>query len=213
MRTDFERHLLLLLTQRPQIHLPSVHQLLGLCRQQAHQETNAAWITFWNLAARYFNALRRDEPAQWSDAEAATAAQVLNGVLLHQSFANLGPEAVNDLDTINQMLFLDQADALTRGLAQSVGEHLSEGAAWPEGAADSARLLAQLAQDVSLAAVQQLADALATQLERVGANPATSEAQASLQGVEELSRLLHQFAGGTIGTPEPAVLSALRGAA
>ena len=45
------------------------------------------------------------------------------------------------------------------------------------------------------------------------ARRAASEAQASLQGVEELTRLLHQFAGGTIGTPEPAVLSALRGAA
>ena len=59
LRHDFEQHLLTLLRRRPVIDLPSVVRLHALCQQQLAHETNSAWMTFWNLASRYFSGLRR----------------------------------------------------------------------------------------------------------------------------------------------------------
>jgi hypothetical protein len=71
--------------------------------------------------------------------------------------------------------------------------------------------MAQLAREVSLSSVHQVADALASQLARLRTTRIVSDIQTSLQGAQEVSRLLHQFAVGNVRAPQESVLVALRG--
>lgn len=215
LRHDFEQHLLTLLRRRPVIDLPSVVRLHALCQQQLAHETNSAWMTFWNLASRYFSGLRRAGEREFSAAEASAASQIMSGILLREQFDEHQSdgqqvEGLQDLELVNQLLFLEQADVLAQRL-----EHLLHGCAeqpdqWPDHLPEDARNMALLAQDISLSAVQQVADALAAQLARLRVTRVVDDIQASLQATQEVTRLLHQFAAGSIQTPQPHVLEALR---
>ena len=70
--------------------------------------------------------------------------------------------------------------------------------------------LAELASDVSLSGVQQVADALASHVARLRTSRVVADITASLQGAQEVSRLLHQFAVGNEHVPQENVLAALR---
>lgn len=210
LRQDFEQHLLTLLQHRPLIHLPSVLRLLSLCQQQLAQETNSAWMTFWSLASRYFNGLKRTPGREFTVAEASAASQIMSGLLLRQQFDHEPTEGIQNLEVVNHLLFLEQADVLTQRLALLLHDCAEQPDVWPEHLQDDARCMAQLAQDMSLSAVQQVADALAAQLARLRVNRVVDDIRASLQATQEVSRLLHQFAAGSIQTPQPHVLEALR---
>ena len=71
--------------------------------------------------------------------------------------------------------------------------------------------MSQLAEDVQLTAVQQVADLLAVQLARLRAKRAADDIKTSLSGAQEVSRLLQHFAVGSVREPQPKVLMALRG--
>lgn len=210
VRQDFEQHLLALLRHRPSIHLPSVVRLHALCQQQLTQETNSAWMTFWTLASRYFSGLRRSGEREFSAAETNAASQIMSGILLREQFDEAQSEGLQDLELVNQLLFLEQADVLAQRLAHLLNECAEQPERWPENLPEDARNMALLAQDVSLAGVQQVADALAAQLARLRANRVAEDIRASLQATQEVTRLLHQFAAGSIQTPQPHVLEALR---
>jgi hypothetical protein len=71
--------------------------------------------------------------------------------------------------------------------------------------------MAELASDVSLEGVQQVADTLASQLARLRTQRVVADIHASVQGAQEVSRLLQQFAVGHVRAPQENVLAALRG--
>jgi hypothetical protein len=211
VRQDFEQHLLTMLRHRPAIHLPSVVRLHALCQQQLVHETNSAWMTFWTLASRYFSGLRRSsEQREFSAAEASAASQIMSGILLREQFDEQVVEGLQDLELVNQLLFLEQADVLAQRLEALLHECAEQPEHWPDNLPDDARNMALLAQDISLSAVQQVADALAAQLARLRVNRVVDDIRASLQATQEVTRLLHQFAAGSIQTPQPHVLEALR---
>jgi hypothetical protein len=210
VRQDFEQHLLTMLRHRPAVHLPSVVRLNALCQQQLSQETNSAWMTFWTLASRYFSGLRRTADREFSAAEASAASQIMSGILLREQFDEQVVEGLQDLELVNQLLFLEQADVLAQRLEALLHECAQQPDHWSDNLPDDARNMALLAQDISLSAVQQVADALAAQLARLRVNRVVDDIRASLQATQEVTRLLHQFAAGSIQTPQPHVLEALR---
>ena len=71
--------------------------------------------------------------------------------------------------------------------------------------------MAQLAQDVQLTAVQQVADSLGVQLARLRAKRVAEDIKTSLSGAQEVSRLLQHFAVGSVREAHPQVLAALKG--
>ena len=210
VRQDFEQHLLALLRHRPAIHLPSVVRLNALCQQQLTHETNSAWMTFWTLASRYFSGLRRSAEREFSAPEASAASQIMSGILLREQFDEQAVEGLQDLELVNQLLFLEQADVLAQRLTHLLNGCADQPAMWPENLPEDARNMALLAQDISLSGVQQVADALAAQLARLRVKRVVDDIRASLQATQEVTRLLHQFAAGSIQTPQPHVLEALR---
>jgi len=174
-------------------------------------ESHSGWLTFWSLAVHYFSGLQYEPGREFTAAEAAAASQVLSGLLLREQFnSEQDPSALN-LEVVNHLLFLDQADVITQRLVNTLHVCATE----PEPAVleslqEDAYRMTLLAQDVSLSAVQQVADALASQLARLRAQRVVVDLSASLQGAQEVSRLLHQFAVGNAHVPQEDVLAALR---
>lgn len=208
-RSTFEQHLLALLRHRPIVHLPSVIHLLTLCEQQLREEKQPGWVTFWSLAWRYFKGLQSAPHRQFTAAEANAASQVLSGLLLRQQYDK--EPSGERLDVVNHLLFLDQADVITQRLLNTLhacaqGQEVS----LPSEVQADAQSMADLASDVSLSAVQQVADALASHVARLRTSRVVADITASLQGAQEVNRLLHQFAVGNEHVPQENVLVALR---
>ncbi len=208
-RSTFEQHLLALLRHRPIIHLPSVIHLLALCEQQLREEKQPGWVTFWSLAWRYFKGLQSVPHRHFTVAGASAASQVLSGLLLRQQYEQ---EISGDhLEVVNHLLFLEQADVITQRLVNTLNEcAVGNELTLPHEVQADAQSMAELAGDVSLSAVQQVADALASHLARLRTSRVVSDITASLQGAHEVSRLLHQFAVGNVHVPQENVLAALR---
>lgn len=208
-RRTFEHHLLALLRHRPIVHLPSVIHLLALCEQQLRQETQPGWVTFWSLAWRYFKGLQNEPDRPFSAIAASAASQVLSGLLLRQQYdKEASPER---LEVVNHLLFLDQADVITQRLLDTLHACAQDQeCTLPDQVAADAQSMAELAHDVSLSAVHQVADALASHVARLRTNRVVRDITTSLQGAHEVSRLLHQFAVGNAHVPQENVLAALR---
>ena len=208
-RRTFEQHLLALLRHRPMVHLPSVIHLLSLCEQQLREETQPGWVTFWSLAWRYFKGLQTAHDRPFTVAAANAASQVMSGLLLRQQYTK--DNAAERLDVLNNLLFLDQADVINQRLLSTLQE-CAEGQelTLPAEVVADAQSMAELAADVSLSAVQQVADALASHVARLRTTRVVADLTASLQGAQEVNRLLHQFAVGNAHVPQENVLAALR---
>jgi hypothetical protein len=212
LRQRFEGHLLALLRERPVVHAPSAQVLAHLCQQQLAREDLALWRTFWSLAAHFFTHLCDHPNRGFEVAEASAASQVLSGVLLREQFDNGKTNAHADLQTINHMLFLEQADVLSQRLVGVLNDWSAQPEAdLPDDVQLDAQSMAQLAQEVQLTGVQQVADGLAAQLARLRTQRVVADIQASLKGAEEVSRLLQHFAVGAVREPQPQVLAALKG--
>ena len=164
------------------------------------------------MAAHYFSGVQHDPGREVTAAEAAAASQVLSGLLLREQFnPDQTPSDLN-LQVVNHLLFLDQADVITQRLVNTLQVCATEPEpALLENLQEDAHRMAMLAHDVSLSAVHQVADALASQLARLRAQRVVVDLSASLQGAQEVSRLLHQFAVGNAHVPQENVLAALRG--
>jgi hypothetical protein len=116
------------------------------------------------------------------------------------------------LQVINHMLFLEQADVLSQRLVSVLNDWSAQPDAEPPQEVQlDAQSMAQLAQEVQLTGVQQVADGLAAQLARLRTQRVVADIQASLKGAEEVSRLLQHFAVGAVREPQPQVLAALKG--
>jgi len=208
-RSAFEQHLLALLRHRPIVHLPSVIHLLALCEQQLREETQPGWVTFWSLAWRYFKGLQSAPERPFSSIAASAASQVLSGLLLRQQYDRQTP--AERLEVVNHLLFLDQADVITQRLLNTLQEcSQDQELSLPAQVLEDAQSMAELAHDVSLAAVHQVADALASHVARLRTQRVVADITASMQGAQEVSRLLHQFAVGNVHVPQENVLAALR---
>ncbi len=227
LRAQLESHLLALLRHRPAVHLPSVKQLEHLCQKQLEDESIPGWRTFWSLSEHFFEGLRLSPGRSFDVAETNAASQVLSGLLLREQFnkapnnspgeaIDLMPKLLSEdhLQTINHVLFLEQADAISQRLVNLLNDWSES----PEGEAHvlddvrfDAQSMAQLAQDVELTAVKQVADSLATQLARLRTTRVVDDIKTSLKGAQEVSRLLQHFAVGNLRAPQENVLAALRG--
>ena len=212
LRQRFEGHLLALLRERPVVLKPSAQALAQLCQQQLAREDLALWRTFWSLSAHFFKSLSDHPDRGFELGEASAASQVLAGLLLREQFKPEQVSANEDLQIINHMLFLEQADVLSQRLVGILNDWSSKPeTAPPQDLQLDAQTMAQLAQQVQLTGVQQVADGLAAQLARLRTQRVVSDIQASLRGAEEVSRLLQHFAVGAVREPQPQVLEALRG--
>jgi hypothetical protein len=212
VRAQFESHVLALLRHRPAVHLHSARQLELLCQQQLDEETIAGWRTFWSLATHFFEGLRLAPNRSFDEPEASAASQVLSGLQLREQFNEHHKPVEDTLQVINHLLFLEQADIISQRLVNLLNDWAeSPESDLPTEAQLDVQSMAQLAQDVELTAVQQVADSLATQLARLRAKRVADDIKTSLSGAQEVSRLLQHFAVGSVREPQPDVLAALKG--
>ena len=183
-----------------------------MCQRQLDAETLPGWRTFWSLATHFFEGLRL-APGRSIDApEASAASQVLSGLLLREQFNEHDMPIEDSLQVINHLLFLEQADVISQRLVSILNDWSeSPELDLPTEAQLDVQSMAQLAQDVQLTAVQQVADSLAVQLARLRAKRVADDIKASLSGAQEVSRLLQHFAVGSVREAQPQVLAALRG--
>jgi hypothetical protein len=212
VRAQFESHVLALLRQRPVVDLQAARELELLCQRQLDAETIVGWRTYWSLATHFFEGLRLAPNRNIEQAEASAISQVLSGLQLREQF-NVHDKPVGDsLQVINHLLFLEQADVISQRLVSILNDWSeSPEADLPIEAQLDVQSMAQLAQDVQLTAVQQVADSLAVQLARLRAKRVVEDIKTSLSGAQEVSRLLQHFAVGSVREPQPNVLAALRG--
>jgi hypothetical protein len=212
VRAQFESHVLTLLRQRPAINLQAARELELLCQRQLDAETIAGWRTFWSLATHFFEGLRLAPNRSIEEPEANAASQVLSGLQLREQLNALDKPIDDSLQVINHLLFLEQADVISQRLVSILNDWSeSPDSDLPIEAQLDVQSMSQLAEDVQLTAVQQVADLLAVQLARLRAKRAADDIKTSLSGAQEVSRLLQHFAVGSVREPQPKVLMALRG--
>jgi hypothetical protein len=212
LRAQFESHVLALLRHRPAVDLHAARELELLCQRQLDLETIAGWRTFWSLATHFFEGLRLAAARSIDEPEASAASQVLSGLQLREQFNDHDKPVDDSLQVVNHLLFLEQADIISQRLVNLLNDWSeSPESDLPTEAQLDVQSMAQLAQDVQLTAVQQVADSLATQLARLRAKRVAEDIKTSLSGAQEVSRLLQHFAVGSVRDPQPQVLAALRG--
>jgi hypothetical protein len=212
VRAQFETHVLALLRQRPTVDLQAARELELLCQRQLDAETIAGWRTFWSLATHFFEGLRLAPNRSIEEAEASAASQVLSGLQLREQFKEHHNPVEDSLQVINHLLFLEQADVISQRLVAILNDWSeSPESDLPTEAQMDVQSMAQLAQDVQLTAVQQVADSLAVQLARLRAKRVAEDIKTSLSGAQEVSRLLQHFAVGSMREAQPQVLAALKG--
>jgi hypothetical protein len=212
VRAQFETHVLALLRQRPTVDLQAARELELLCQRQLDAETIAGWRTFWSLATHFFEGLRLAPNRSIEEAEASAASQVLSGLQLREQFKEHHNPVEDSLQVINHLLFLEQADVISQRLVALLNDWSeSPESDLPTEAQMDVQSMAQLAQDVQLTAVQQVADSLAVQLARLRAKRVAEDIKTSLSGAQEVSRLLQHFAVGSMREAQPQVLAALKG--
>jgi hypothetical protein len=131
---------------------------------------------------------------------------------LREQFNEHDKPIEDSLQVINHLLFLEQADIISQRLVNILNDWSeSPEADLPTEAQVDVQSMAQLAEDVQLTAVQQVADSLAVQLARLRAKRVADDIKTSLSGAQEVSRLLQHFAVGSVREAQPQVLAALRG--
>jgi hypothetical protein len=212
LRAQFETHVLSLLRHRPAVDMHAARQLELLCQRQLDAETLAGWRTFWSLATHFFEGLRLAPNRSIDESEASATSQVLSGLQLREQFNEHHKPVEDALQVINHLLFLEQADAISQRLVGILNDWSeSPESDLPTEAQLDVQSMAQLAQDVQLTAVQQVADSLAVQLARLRAKRVAEDIKTSLSGAHEVSRLLQHFAVGSMREPQPTVLAALKG--
>ena len=212
VRAEFEAQVLALLRQRPAVDTRAARQLELLCQRQLDAETLSGWRTFWSLATHFFEGLRLAPNRSIEEPEASAASQVLSGLQLREQFNEHDKPVEDSLQVINHLLFLEQADVISQRLVSILNDWSeSPELDLPTEAQLDVQSMAQLAQDVQLTAVQQVADSLAVQLARLRAKRVADDIKASLSGAQEVSRLLQHFAVGSVRQPQANVLAALRG--
>ena len=212
VRAQFETHVLALLRQRPTVDLQAARELELLCQRQLDAEVIPGWRTFWSLATHFFEGLRLAPNRSIEEAEASAASQVLSGLQLREQFNEHHNPVEDSLQVINHLLFLEQADVISQRLVAILNDWSeSPESEMPTEAQLDVQSMAQLAQDVQLTAVQQVADSLAVQLARLRAKRVADDIKTSLSGAQEVSRLLQHFAVGSMREAQPQVLAALKG--
>ena len=213
VRAEFETQVLALLRQRPAVDTRAARQLELLCQRQLDAETLPGWRTFWSLATHFFEGLRLAPNRSIEESEASAASQVLSGLQLREQFNEHDKPVEDSLQVINHLLFLEQADVISQRLVSLLNDWSeSPESELPTEAQLGVQSMAQLAQEVQLTAVQQVAEALAVQLARLRAQRVVDDIKTSLSGAQEVSRLLQHFAVGSVREPQAHVLAALKGA-
>ena len=204
VRAEFETQVLALLRQRPAVDTRAARQLELLCQRQLDAETIPGWRTFWSLATHFFEGLRLAPNRSIEEPEANATSQVLSGLQLREQFNDSDKPVEDSLQVINHLLFLEQADVISQRLVSILNDWSeSPESELPTEAQLNVQSMAQLAEDVQLTAVQQVADSLAVQLARLRAKRVAEDIKTSMSGAQEVSRLLQHFAVGSVREPQP----------
>jgi hypothetical protein len=212
VRAQFESQVLALLRHRPAVDVQAARALEMLCQQQLDAETLPSWRTFWSLGTHFFEGLRLAPNRSFEEREASAASQVLSGLQLRAQYSGEHNPVEDTLQVINHLLFLEQADVISQRLVAVLNDWSeSPESDLPTEAQLDVQSMAQLAQDVQLTAVQEVADSLGVQLARLRAKRVVDDIKTSLSGAQEVSRLLQHFAVGSLREPQANVLAALRG--
>ena len=212
VRAQFESQVLALLRHRPAVDVQAARALEMLCQQQLDAETLPSWRTFWSLGTHFFEGLRLAPNRSFEEREASAASQVLSGLQLRAQYSGDHNPVEDTLQVINHLLFLEQADVISQRLVAVLNDWSeSPESDLPTEAQLDVQSMAQLAQDVQLTAVQEVADSLGVQLARLRAKRVVDDIKISLSGAQEVSRLLQHFAVGSLREPQANVLAALRG--
>ena len=212
VRAQFESQVLALLRHRPAVDVQAARALEMLCQQQLDAETLPNWRTFWSLGIHFFEGLRLAPNRSFEEREASAASQVLSGLQLRAQYSGDHNPVEDTLQVINHLLFLEQADVISQRLVNILNDWSeSPESDLPTEVQLDVQSMAQLAQDVQLTAVQEVADSLGVQLARLRAKRVVDDIKISLSGAQEVSRLLQHFAVGSVREPQANVLAALRG--
>ena len=214
-RRAFDQCMLNLLRGRPHVAQAPALALHGLCQQAVaeHKPSDPHVRMFWALSAHFFDHLSLTAPAApWQKWHTVVCGRIM------QAAPGLAPLA----PTPNQ-----QAEALSAMFLEFVHAQLEDWQAvlqfWadaPQDALAAQACLAPTAQlhlllsDMQLDGMADLCAALMHCIETALAqNSLQAAADQAAPAVQEMMRLLHQYAAGFVRAPDPNLLAALRASA
>ena len=214
-RRAFDQCMLDLLRGRPSVAQAPAQSLQSLCQQARaqHTESDPQVRMFWVLSAHFFDHLAHTPQATpWQNWHAVVCARIMAAA------PGLAPMA----PTPNQ-----QAEALSAMFLEFVHAQVEDWQIVMQGWADAPQdaeaaqaCLAPSAQlhlllgDMQLDGMADLCAALMHCIETALAqNSLQAAADQAARAVQEMMRLLHQYAAGFVRAPDPNLLAALRASA
>lgn len=211
-RRAFDQCMLDLLRGRPHVaHAPAL-ALHSLCQQAVaeHQPSDPHVRMFWALAAHFFDHLSLIAPAApWQKWHAVVCGRIMQAA---PGLAPMAPTPNQQAEALSAM-FLEFVHAQVEDW-QAVLQHWAD--APPDAVAAQACLaptaqLHLLLSDMQLDGMADLCAALMHCIETaLSQNSLQAAAQQVAPAVQEMMRLLHQYAAGFVRAPAPTLLAALR---
>ena len=214
-RRAFDQCMLDLLRGRPHVSQAPAQVLLGLCQQARaqHTESDPQVRMFWVLSAHFFDHLAHTPQATpWQNWHAVVCARIMAAA---PGLAPMVPTPNQQAEALSAM-FLEFVHAQVEDW-QIVMQRWSDA---PQDALAAQACLAPTAQlhlllsDMQLDGMADLCAALMHCIETALAqNSLQAAANQAAPAVQEMMRLLHQYAAGFVRAPDPNLLAALRGSA
>ena len=214
-RRAFDQCMLDLLRGRPSVAQAPALILQGLCQQARaqHTESDPQVRMFWVLAAHFFDHLAHaTKAAPWQNWHAVVCARIMAAA---PGLAPMAPTPNQQAEALSAM-FLEFVHAQVEDW-QIVMQRWSDA---PQDALAAQACLAPTAQlhlllsDMQLDGMADLCAALMHCIETALAhNILQAAADQAAPAVQEMMRLLHQYAAGFVRAPDPNLLAALRGSA
>ena len=214
-RRAFDQCMLDLLRGRPHVSQAPAQVLLGLCQQARaqHTESDPQVRMFWVLSAHFFDHLAHTPQATpWQNWHAVVCARIMAAA---PGLAPMVPTPNQQAEALSAM-FLEFVHAQVEDW-QIVMQRWSDA---PQDLAAAQACLAPTAQlhlllsDMQLDGMADLCAALMHCIETALAhNILQAAANQAAPAVQEMMRLLHQYAAGFVRAPDPNLLAALRASA
>ena len=214
-RRAFDQCMLDLLRGRPRVAQAPAMALHGLCQQAVveHQPSDPHVRMFWALAGHFFDHLSLTTPqAPWQNWHAVVCGRIMQAA---PGLAPMAPTPNQQAEALSAM-FLELVHAQVEDW-QIVMQRWADA---PQDAVAAQACLAPTAQlhlllgDMQLDGMADLCAALMHCIETALAhNILLAAANQAAPAVQEMMRLLHQYAAGFVRAPDPNVLAALRASA
>lgn len=211
-RRAFDQCMLDLLRGRPRVAQAPAQALHGLCQQAVaeHPPSDPHVRMFWTLAAHFFDHLSLTaSTAPWQTWHAVVCGRIMQAA---PGLAPMAPTPNQQAEALSAM-FLEFVHAQVedwQAVLQRWADAPQDAVAAEAGLAPTAQLH-QLLSDMQLDGMAELCAALMHCIETALAqNSLQAAADQAATAVQEMMRLLHQYAAGFVRAPDPALLAALR---